>query len=425
MKESPGSSKHSSPGSGSGRKPQRTLESLWGLSGPQVSQHRSPEWLLQSQKYKEQQVVRQELAGEATQSLPGELQVAVLRKPHSGGKTGGRPATGPTRGVRAGFSSNIRPLGASVLRRDPSLGEKMAVVAAMERYASDPSALASHLRRELERWSGFTWKVMVQWHRRKEEFQSEFSRLKLGKYGLRPFGSRLAQYKKGTKSKGCRRRVAMETYQSSVLKHLRQWFEAERMYGHAVGRSLLRDFYIKFLQRELAVNKGRLLQLADTAGQEKEQLALEDATEAQRSAVLVLDRAVSLQSQQQKLQEDQSALQARLRQMESASERVKGKYMHSVAVRIGAHLRKPQRKTRLTPSEEWERVRLTWQSFDRAQYVAVSGTDEELLEQVPDPTQWRSRLLTVTSSLLSPSRFERISVQSAQSIEVSDYYMLV
>ncbi len=206
---------------------------------------------------------------------------------------------------------------------------------------------------------------------------------------------------------GCRVRHGSESYQSGVIAHLKQWFAAERMYGHAVSRSLLRDFYLKFLQREIAVKKGRMLQLADAAveqQQEAKQLALEggdgqlvvqaeEAVEAQASAVAVLEKAQSLQARQARLREDQCLLHARLRKMQSAKECREGKYLHSVFVRIGAHLRKPQRKTRLEPSQEWERVRLTWQSFDRAQYVAVSGTDEELLEQVPDPRQWRERPL--------------------------------
>ena len=59
---------------------------------------------------------------------------------------------------------------------------------------------------------------------------------------------------------------------------------------------------------------------------------------------------------------------------------------------MGARHRKPQRKTHLTPQQEYARVTLAWQSFDRAQYVAVSGTDEELLEQCPNPALWRQQL---------------------------------
>ncbi len=88
--------------------------------------------------------------------------------------------------------------------------------------------------------------------------------------------------------------------------------------------------------------------------------------------------------------------------MQSSAEADHSKYLSHVAVKVGAHLRKPQRKTRLQPSEEWERVRLTWQSFDRAQYVAVSGSDEELWEQTASPKQWRERLPVVVHSSRQP-----------------------
>ncbi len=88
--------------------------------------------------------------------------------------------------------------------------------------------------------------------------------------------------------------------------------------------------------------------------------------------------------------------------MQSSLEADHGKYLSHVAVKIGAHLSKRQRKTRLGPSQEWERARLTWQSFDRAQYVAANGSDKELWEQVPDPKQWRERLPIVVHSSRQP-----------------------
>ncbi len=403
VEQSPGSSLGSKKGSpGSGRKPQPTLEALWGLSGPQVSQHRSPEWLLEAEKWKQEEASRKALAREAAQSRPGDMQVAPLQKPHSGGRRGGRPASGRTTGVAVGQGSNRRPMGAAVLRRDPSLAQKMAIVGRMASMGSEPGCMASHVRRQLEQWSGFSWKRLVQWYKRREEFESEFSRLRLGLHGIRPFGSRQSGVQRPSVSKGCRLRGSKENYQSGVFRHLKQWFEAERMYGHTVSRSLLKEFYLRFLEREVTVKKAKLLQLAGRAAEEQgemKQLALvasaEELALQPQGAVEIWKRAKSLQSEEGTLRQEHFLLQKRIRRMQSAEEQDHLKYMQFVAMKVGAQWRKPQRKTRLDPSQEFERVRLTWESFDRAQYVAVSGSDEELLEQVPDPKQWRDRLPTV------------------------------
>ena len=104
---------------GSGRKPQPTLFSAWGKDGPQLSTHRSPEWLLQSQKWQQEQTTRDSLILEAKSSVAGSLVQAAMFKPHSGGNKGGRPKTGSTTGVAVGLTSNRRELGAAVLRRYP------------------------------------------------------------------------------------------------------------------------------------------------------------------------------------------------------------------------------------------------------------------------------------------------------------------
>ena len=103
-------------------------------------------------------------------------------------------------------------------------------------------------------------------------------------------------------------------------------------------------------------------------------------------------QVVELQSQCEQLHEHQQQVQNRLAVMQSPKEVKSGKYFSKVLVQVGAHLRKPQRKTRLSPRAEFTRVQLTWQSFDRAQYVATSGSDQELLEQCPNPDLWRAQL---------------------------------
>jgi hypothetical protein len=104
--------------------------------------------------------------------------------------------------VPAGQKRNVRELGASVLLRDPTLAQKLAVIYQVEQAGSDPASIPSVARREIERFSGFSWKTILQWCRRKTEFSAQFSKLKLGKWGLRPFGSCLAHKKRKSKSLG-------------------------------------------------------------------------------------------------------------------------------------------------------------------------------------------------------------------------------
>ena len=77
--------------------------------------------------------------------------------PHSGGQRGGRPAVGATRGVLAGQKRNVRELGASVLRRDPTLAQKLAVIFHVEQAGRDPASMPSLARREIEKLSGYSW----------------------------------------------------------------------------------------------------------------------------------------------------------------------------------------------------------------------------------------------------------------------------
>ena len=51
---------------------------------------------------------------------------------------------------------------------------------------------------------------------------------------------------------------------------------------------------------------------------------------------------------------------------------------------IPAVHRKPQRKTRLSPAEEEQRVQLTWHSIDRAIWTAAFADDNTLQQHCPD-----------------------------------------
>ena len=388
---SPGSG-HS--GAGSGRKPQRTLASFWGSPGPQLSVHRSPEHLLKVAQYKAEESQRKQLAETRQAKLPGQWLVPVDKKPHSGGASGGRTAVGPQRGRAVGRSSNKRYLGESVLRRDPSLPFKLAVIHQAEALASNSGAVATHSRREIERSSGFSWKTVIQWCRRKEEFAKEFSRLRLGKWGLRPFGSTLASSRKQSSSLGCRiRKKPRQDYQSAVILQLKVWFERERQYGHEVRTSLIFEFYLKFLEKQCALCKAQLAHVGQLAGRLKDKaVAWGSGKLSPDDQQAALSEASRLSVSHKQLTSDRKQLEDRITMLTSSSRPKVDKFFSKVLVKIGAHLRKPSRKTRLTSDQEAVRIALTWQSYDRAQYVAVQGTDEELLEQVHSPAQWRENV---------------------------------
>jgi len=273
------------------------------------------------------------------------------------------------------------------------------VIHEVNEAGKDPAAIPSHVRTEIQKFSGYTWKTILQWCRRAEEFSAQFCKLKLGKWGIRPFGSCKPQYKRSSQSLGARIRKPMANYQAAVIQQLKQWFERERNHGHEVSTALIKDFYIKFLERESALCKGQLAvihqqvqQLKDTAvvscSASADELQLLETEEQQ----LVLHQASALKQRQGQLVQTRQQLDSRIRMMRESGLQKVDKYFHSVLAKVGAHRRKPQRKCRLTPRQEYLRIALTWQSYDRAQFAAARGTDEELLAQVRDPAQWRQNL---------------------------------
>ena len=102
---------------------------------------------------------------------------------------------------------------------------------------------------------------------------------------------------------------------------------------------------------------------------------------------MALQQASNLQKRQQSLTSTRAKLDDRIAKLGSGRRKAVDKHFQRVLVNVGAHLRKPQRKTRLSPSEDALRILLNWQSSDRAQRVAVRGTNEELLQQVRSPAE--------------------------------------
>ena len=218
------------------------------------------------------------------------------------------------------MTRNIRPMGAAVLRRDPSLAQKLAVILKVEQAGKGPAAIPSHVRREIQKFSGYSWKVILQWCRRKDEFSAEFTKMKLGKWGLRPFGSCKPQHKLKSKSLGARLRKPSANYQSAAIQQLKQWFERERNHGHEVSTALIKDFYMKFLERESALCKGQLALINQQVQQLKDKAVVSCSASADElqpleteDQQLVLHQASAMKQQQEQLISTRQQLDSRLR----------------------------------------------------------------------------------------------------------------
>ena len=81
-------------------------------------------------------------------------------------------------------------------------------------------------------------------------------------------------------------------------------------------------------------------------------------------------------------------LSERVRFMSSGVKDTQKYFDLKVSPKISAVHRKPQRKTRLSPPEEEQRVQLTWQSIDRAIWTAAFADSETLQRSLsPRPSR--------------------------------------
>ena len=229
----------------------------------------------------------------------------------------------------------------------------------------------------LERHSGWMWRLQLkQWYESREALGKQLAKLKIGQYGLRPFGSNQKQIHSRNQSMGCRiTKSNVETYQSGVISTLKSFLEFRRMHGLTVYGVVLRDRYMQLLRAEVVKTKCMLLELRDKSKMVSGQVELQEC----ESLVLSAEKVHKL-------------LVKRIGVMESSVEKQKRSYWTSVMAWIGASALRTQRVTRLTPVQVCQRVELTWQSHDYAQWIAVQGSDEQLAEHIRSPIQWRSGL---------------------------------
>ena len=336
----------------------------------------------------DRKAAKEQYEAQLSVALPGEWVPPPQILAPSGGQRGGRPvnSSGAVRGMKAGYKSNRRRAGQGVLRRDVQLSSKLAIISRLHERVLVAGSVADvplPARRAEEQYSGFPWPVMVKWYSCRQQMGEQFLKMKLGKCGLNPVGSSFPKWCRRSTSLGSRLQQSerKDTYQTPVLKKLRNWFEGQRSQGITVYPAVLRDRYVKYLEQATVEQKTQLLELQG----EVEQLQ-------SRGQQLSPDALSQYSAQIQQCQKFRDQLQHRLTVMQSSVELKKGKYWKSVQVAVGAQFRSVQRVTQLTQEQVRSRVSLTWQGFDRAQYLAVSGSDEELIEFTQSPQQWRRQL---------------------------------
>ena len=172
----------------------------------------------------------------------------------------------------------------------------------------------------------------------------------------------------------------MEGYQSSVFDALKQWFDGQRSQGQFCSSAWLRDRYISLLEQAVVKRKVQLTEISR---------ALKELSD---SGHISWDDMRSMRQSVDRLTSERTQLVARIERMQSASEVSRGTYWRRIMTAVGASRRSQQRVTQLTAQEIQLRVNLTWQGFDRAQWVAVKGSDEDLIMHCASPSVWRSRL---------------------------------
>jgi hypothetical protein len=269
------------------------------------------------------------------------------------GILGGRP---PTQlelksGVAGGHGSNRIQPGAARKRRDLGAVTKLSIAEALK--ADRPSFASAHV----------FWKVQVKKYslpkktlegiEDKIEVWREFTarhKLGTGRYGpgKQARGMRRSYLKRQTQSNGSRDLGGgRQNIFSSEVQALKRWVETERSYGHTLSKRDLLDEFKSILEKTLSLNA------------------------------------------------------ASKRKLEAASVRLKklnegGKYAENYIEKLlrwtGTEFRKPHLVTGLSALQEQVGAQLTWQSFDRAQWVAACSPLEVLGQAVANPEQFRENL---------------------------------
>ena len=307
----------------------------------------------------------------ARQKLKEETKAGALVDPAAFGRgfTGGRPV-GRRTGVAAGESSNRRRPGDAVLRRDKGAIARLNMILAVEEAASaaecEPEHLAPSTMASLCERFAESRRSLLALLPRKQEYAKFVQERRLGRTGLRPFGSKTALCNLGNSATGARLRNApgdKPTTQQplqGIFHKLKNWFNQERIWGHEIRPTHLRIRFQLHLEREVAYQE-----------------ALAKAGRVEHNPDLLHSAAKRLASYR--------SAHWRRKQMAVWEKRILFKA-------IDATFRAADRRTSNSSALDAQLAKITWQGIDRALWLSLHGTQEDLEILVRDPVSWRAGL---------------------------------
>ena len=300
--------------------------------------------------------------------VPGRL---LLDKLELQKRKGGRPSTGKLTGIQSPLEpeskTNKKGLGSASRRRDATASERLHICNIFGQLGASTAARAKKLSRPT--WSmlmarfGRNKPFLMACLQRRKELQSQIAEARLGKYGLRPFGSNLANQKR--QSRGLKARIdrskilkpAEGTKKEplrGVLFQLQKFLDQERMRRNEVRPTHIRTRFTAQLKVEKDV-----------------QNALHEAkSPAYQPYVL---RAV-----EERLQAYQDPTYD------------KRKYERtSVWPKIGGRARFGGKLTSSVKNPDKGLCLLGWATMDHAQWLIAKGSQEQLAMYVRDPDRFQ------------------------------------
>ena len=175
---------------------------------------------------------------------------------------------------KRGYEKTHRPLGAPILRRDPTAPEKLEVIRLWQDRAklegvSHIRELPTRLRRELESTWHWKFETVSKWVEQKQAYEELVARLRLGRRGLRPFGS-TEKVSSKSGNQGARIRVdiaGVATKQrplEAVMHRFHKWFNNERDHRHEVREKTI----LTRLKYELEYERDKQLVLREHESKE-------------------------------------------------------------------------------------------------------------------------------------------------------------
>ena len=276
-------------------------------------------------------------------------------------------ASGRPQGRGRAYTGTRKPVEAPCLRRDPTAVTKLAILARWEKRAEAEGCKVAHLpfrvKTELENEWHWGRDCIARWVKIKPKLMQAVARLRLGKKGLRPFGSRArTSYQNHNKAMGARireTRTGISSKQSpleGVMARLKKWFDEERAHGHEVRNSTI-NTRLKF-ELEYEVDKQLVLQ------EHKSENFCAHALRASQRRLTKF--AITCPSKQQEWWCD-----------------------HYVYPRIGATARTGQKLSEQHNRKDlYEKHQLTWATSDRFIHLVARGTSDELLTHISRPEEF-------------------------------------